>query len=149
MDYLEFEVDNALPPKSPSDGSIWINDNEVKRLIKFRKEAFKHFHRTGSFTKNIKLEIEIWTPEPQEHKMPGDLDNFIKGVCDSLFYEKSKKENEKFKLHGTFQLLENENIKPQRFEIIDDDKHIVEIWARMNYIKNEKQSHYRIRIEGS
>lgn len=146
---VEFEVLDALPPKSKSEGSIWVNDNESERVIKLRKEVFKHFHRNGPFTNDIKLEIDIWTPEPEGHEKPGDLDNFIKGVCDSLYRPKSSLLNPNFPLHKDFELPENEYIHPENFEIINDDEYIIEIKARMNFIELGKEPHYRIRIEGS
>ncbi len=148
MEYIEFEVWDDLPPRNPSSGSIWVNDNEVDRLIQFRKAAYDCSNRKKPFIGAIKLEIEIWTPKPELHTKPGDLDNFIKGVCDSLFYEYSKQKNIEFKLHNAFELSENENIKPQNFQIIYDDEQIVEINAKMHFGEPDERQHYRIRIEG-
>lgn len=149
METLEFEVKDALPPKYRSDKSIWVDKEEAKQVIRLRKEALKYFNGKKPFVKGIKLEIEIWTPKPEGHEKPGDLDNFIKGICDSLYPPLSSLNNPNFPIHETFKLPENRDIHPMFFMIIIDDEQIKEIWARMNYIEPEGSKHYRIRIEGS
>lgn len=147
METLEFEVHGALPPKLPSKGSIWTDDTEAKRVIKLRQEAYKHFKGKKPLLSEIKLDIDIYTQRPEFHKKKGDLDNFIKGICDSLYNPLSSLSNPNFLIHEDFKRPENKNIRPIIFSIITDDFDIIEINARMNFIESD-EPHYRIRIEG-
>lgn len=145
MQKMEFEVRDSLPPKNVKPRSMWNSETEIPCIIELRKKALEAFEGKSVLSKNIKLGIEIHIPA--SYNKPGDLDNFIKGVCDSLYVPKVSLGNPNFPIHESFDLEENEDIHPSTFEIIEDDEQIVEIHATKT-IGESESLFYRIRIEG-
>ncbi|MCK4443905.1 MAG: hypothetical protein KAW09_05145 [Thermoplasmata archaeon] len=129
MRRIEFEVLNFPPPRNIGTKSMWSNPTEVPRVVALRKSAYKVFKDKDPFTESVKLRIEIRIPK--NYNMPGDLDNFIKGICDSLSRPTKALQHPDFEPHGQFELPENEHIHPERkFRVIEDDGKIVEIHAK-------------------
>lgn len=145
MESIKFEVRGSVPPRNVGTKSMWNNETEIPRLIKLRKSALKVFEGTRPFSKNIKLGIEIHIPS--NYNKPGDIDNFIKGICDSLCVPRTSLANKNFPVHEQFNLPENQDIHPRIFEVIEDDEQIVEIMATKT-IGESEDLYYRVTIDG-
>ncbi|TET90492.1 MAG: hypothetical protein E3J35_06390 [Methanomassiliicoccales archaeon] len=145
MRKVEFEVHGCVPPRNVRPPSMWNNPTEIPRVMKLRKSALSAIRGRKPFSKDIKLAIEILVP--RSHNKPGDLDNFIKGICDSLYKPVKSLENENFEPNEIFRRPENEDVHPSKFEVIDDDGQIVKIHATMAVVESEDWF-YSITVEG-
>ena len=129
----------GLPPKKGANISMW-NDKkhiEVGRVIMLREEMASKL-QDKIFKKNIQIELIIKTNEEN----PGDLDNFVSGVCDALMkahgnaHLSKKFENKKFKI-----------IDPRKVKFIEDDSEITKIEATIEKTDQNKD-YYTLRISG-
>ena len=145
MESVEFEVRESVPPRNVGAKSMWNNETEIPRVIELRRSAMEAFQGRRVLSENIKLGIEIHIPK--SYNKPGDLDNFIKGICDSLYVPKVSLENPNFPIHEYFDLPENQDVNPRTFEIIKDDEQIVEIHAK-KIVGDEEELFYSVKIEG-
>lgn len=144
MRCVEFVVRDEVPPRNVGKKSMWRHETETPRVIEFRRSAREAFGDREPLSRNIRLTIEIRIPA--DYNEPGDLDNFIKGICDGLRKPKEALINPNFRFHETFNLPENRDIHPERFEVIKDDRDIVEIHATMS--KESEDLNYKVTIEG-
>ena len=134
MDRIEFEVRGEVPPRNVRQPSMWNNPTEIPRVMKLRKSALGAIRGRRPLTGDVRLTIEIHVPE--SHNEPGDLDNFIKGICDSLSKPVKSLDNENFEPDEIFNSPENREIHPDTFEIIGDDGQIAEIHATMDVVNS-------------
>ena len=142
METLEFEVRGIVPPRNVKRPSMWNNKKEIPRIIALRKMAYECFKGREPFIGKIKLDIEIHIP--QSYNEPGDLDNFIKGICDALSRAIGPLQKEANEMYSK---LENIDFHPKKFWVIWDDRQFNEINARL--IREEADDfYYKIRIEG-
>ena len=124
-----FNVEGIVPPRNVrTNNSLWNNKTEVPRLIELRKKAFDAFYGDVSLSKNITLSVNIHLPHT--YNKPGDLDNFIKGICDGLMRCQNHPQLE---LHETFEKKEYVKIHPKSFAVINDDEQIVKITATKSF----------------
>jgi Holliday junction resolvase RusA-like endonuclease len=146
MRKIEFVVRGSPPPRNVGKKSMWNHKTESPRVIALRRGVPAKYRRRKPLEQNIKLTIRIQIPE--KHIKPGDLDNSIKGICDSLSIpEKALEQKKSFKVHEDFELYENRAIHPERFRLIKDDGEIVKIVATKKLMKS-KQWKYKVIIEG-
>jgi Holliday junction resolvase RusA-like endonuclease len=144
MERVEFEVHGEVPPRNVRRPSMWRHKTETPRVIKLRRSALKAFGNRQPLSRRIKLTVEIHIP--RNHNAPGDLDNYLKGICDSLSIPKEALDDPTFSVHESFNMLENTDIYPGRFSVIENDRDIVEICARMS--KESDELFYKVTIEG-
>ena len=146
MRRVEFKVVDSPPPRNVRKKSMWNHKTESPRIIALRRSVPAKYRRRKPLKKNIKLTIQIQIPE--KHNKPGDLDNSIKGICDSLSIPgKALKQKKTFKIHEDFKLHRNRAIHPKKFQLIVDDREIVKIVASKRLVKSE-QWKYKVIIEG-
>lgn len=145
MTNIEFEVRGEVPPRNVRQPSMWRHKTETPRVIELRRSALKAIGSRQPLSRDIKLTVEIHIP--RDHNVPGDLDNYLKGICDSLSIPREALDDPGFSLDESFNLPENMDIHPERFEVIKDDRDIVEIHAMMS--KESEELHYRVTIEGA
>jgi Holliday junction resolvase RusA-like endonuclease len=139
-----FKVESIVPPRNVrTNNSMWNNKTEVPRLIELRKKALDAFNGDPSLFKNITLSVSIYLP--RTYNKPGDLDNFIKGICDGLMRCPN---HPQLKLHETFEKKEYAKIHPKSFAVIDDDEQILKITAE-KYFEDIRVPFYEITLEGS
>lgn len=138
----EFKVEGIVPPKNVKVKSMWNDSTEVPRLIEFRKNAYDALERSLPLSKDIVLSIKIHLPR----NSTGDLDNFIKGICDGLSVIKST-DNPNYEIHPDFDKREYENIHPKTFAMIEDDGEIIEITAT-KAVEDIEEPFYKITVEG-
>jgi hypothetical protein len=138
-----FKVED-IPPKNVKPKSMWNNPTEVPRLIKLRKEAYAALNGSLPLFEDIALFIKIHLP--RNHNKPGDLDNYIKGICDGLSTIKSA-DNPNYEIHPDFKELNHKNIHPETFAIIEDDGEIIKITAT-KAVEDIKEPFYEVVIEG-
>jgi len=138
----EFKVEGTVPPKNVKVKSMWNDSTEVQRLIEFRKKAYDALDGSLPLSKDIVLSIEIHLPR----NSTGDLDNFIKGICDGLSVIKST-DNPNYEIHPDFDKREYENIHPKTFAMIEDDGEIIEITAT-KAVEDIEEPFYEITVEG-
>jgi Holliday junction resolvase RusA-like endonuclease len=93
-------------------------------------------------SEDIALSIKIHLP--RNYNKPGDLDNFIKGICDGLM---KCPNHPKLKLDETFEKTEHENIHPKTFAMIEDDEKIIKITAT-KAVEDVEKPFYEVVIEG-
>lgn len=142
MRIVEFEVKGYIPPRNAGDGSMWTDDTEMSRLLELRREAFEAFGNNPPLGGEIKLEIDVRIPEG--HNKPGDLDNFVKGICDGL---SAPQKHPDFNLPEVFGTAKNIDFHPDRFRVIEDDNLIFEIHATKKFVDSEEWI-YSVRLEG-
>ena len=138
----EFKVEGIVPPKNVKVKSMWNDSTEVPRLIEFRKKAYDALDGSLPLSKDIVLSIKIHLPR----NSTGDLDNFIKGICDGLSVIKST-DNPNYEIHPDFDKREYENIHPKTFAMIEDDGEIIEITAT-KAVEDIEEPFYEITVEG-
>ena len=137
----KFEVNGIVPPRNVKGKSMWNNDTEVPRTIELRKKAYEAFDGSTLF-EAITLVIEIYLP--RNYNKPGDLDNFIKGICDGLM---KCPDHPQLKLHEKFEKDENAEIHPKSIAKIEDDGKIVKIAATIS-LEDIEEPFYEIMLEG-
>ena len=136
-----FKVED-IPPKNVKPKSMWNNPNEVSHLIEFRKKAYDVLNESLPLSKDITLSIRIHLPRNYNNR--GDLDNFIKGICDGLM---KCPNHPKLKLDETFEKPEHKNIHPRKFAMIKDDGAIIKITAA-KAVEDIEEPFYEITVEG-
>lgn len=143
---MEFEVENCPPPKFRTGERLWNDDKETKNVMRLREKAFEVYQNKLSMSGDVKLTIEISIPEKHrnDHLKAGDLDNFIKGICDSI--SKRLPADDTFNLHDDYSADEYKHLWLGRFGVIEDDEQIIEIHAKKEFGVSEVWF-YRIRIE--
>jgi Holliday junction resolvase RusA-like endonuclease len=139
----EFKVEGIVPPRNVKSKSMWNDPTEVPRLIEFRKNAYDALNESLPLTEGITLSIKIHLP--RDYNKPGDLDNFIKGICDGLM---KCPNHPKLKLDETFEKTEHAKIYPKTFAMIEDDEKIVKITATKTVDEDIEEPFYEITIEG-
>ena len=139
-----FKVDD-IPPKNVKPKSMWNDSTEVSHLIEFRKKAYDVLNESLPLSKNITLSIRIHLP--RNYNNPGDLDNFIKGICDGLSMIKSA-DNPNCEIHPDFENPDHRNIHPKSFAMIEDDREIIKITATKTVDEDIEEPFYEITIEG-
>ena len=142
----EFKVEGRVPPRNVrrKSKSMWNNQTEVRRLIKLRKGAYAALNGSAPLSGDIALSIRIHLP--RNYNKPGDLDNFIKGICDGLSTIKSA-DNPNYEIHSDFKELNHKNIHPETFAIIEDDGEIIKITAT-KAVEDIEKPFYEVVIEG-
>jgi len=138
----KFEVNGIVPPRNVKGKSMWNNDTEVPRTIELRKKAYEALNGSLPLSEEITLDIKIYLP--RDYNKPGDLDNFIKGICDGLM---KCPDHPQLKLHDTFEYPEHEKIYPKSFAMIEDDEKIVKITATKT-VEDIEEPFYEVVIEG-
>lgn len=143
---MEFEVENCPPPKFKIGERLWNDDRETEHVMKLREKAYAAYQQKPSMSGDVKLSIEIFIPKKHrnDHLKAGDLDNFIKGICDSI--SRRSPADDTFNLHDDYSTDDHKHLWPGNFGIIEDDEQIVEILARKKYVDSEVWS-YKIVIE--
>lgn len=139
-----FTVEGIVPPRNVKGQSMWNDPTEVPRLIEFRKKAYDALDESLPLSEGIALSIKIHIP--QGYNKPGDLDNFIKGICDGLSVIKST-DNPNYGIHPDFEKHEHKNIHPETFAMIKDDGEIVRITATKT-AEDIEEPFYEVVIEG-
>ena len=139
----EFNV-KGIAPRNVKGKSMWNNLTEVPRLIEFRKKAYDALNGSSPLSEDITLSIKIHLP--RNYNKPGDLDNFIKGICDGLSVIKST-DNPNYEIHPDFERFEHKNIHPETFAMIEDDEKIVKITATKT-VEDIEKPFYEVVIEG-
>jgi len=137
-----FKVERIVPPRNVKGKSMWNNDIEVPRIVELRKEAYKALDGSLPLSEEIKLDIKIYLP--RNYNKPGDLDNFIKGICDGLM---KCPDHPQLKLHQEFEKDENAEASPKSFAMIKDDEKIVKITAIKSF-EDIEEPFYEIILEG-
>jgi Holliday junction resolvase RusA-like endonuclease len=138
-----FKVDD-IPPKNVKPKSMWNDSTEVPHLIEFRKKAYDVLNESLPLSEDIALSIKIYLP--RNYNKPGDLDNFIKGICDGLSTIKSV-DNPNYEIHPDFKKVNHKNIHPETFAMIEDDEKIVKITAA-KAVEDIEEPFYEITVEG-
>ncbi|RZB28816.1 MAG: hypothetical protein AEth_01818 [Candidatus Argoarchaeum ethanivorans] len=140
----KFKVEGLVPPRNirRKSKSMWNNPTEVPRLIKLRKEARDALNRAQPLSRDIVLSIKIHLP--RDYNKPGDLDNFVKGICDGLM---KCPNHPMLKLDETFEKIEHKKIHPKTFAVIEDDEKIVKITATKAF-EDIEEPFYEIAVEG-
>ena len=140
----KFKVKGLVPPRNirRKSKSMWNNPTEVPRLIKLRKEAYDALNRAPLLSEDIALSIKIHLPG--NYNKPGDLDNFIKGICDGVM---KCPNHPMLKLDETFEKTEHERIYPKTFAVIEDDEKIAKITATKAF-EDIEEPFYEITVEG-
>ncbi len=142
-----FKVEGIVPPRNVrrKSKSMWNNPTEVRRLMKLRKEACDELNGSLPLSEDIALSIKIHLP--WNYNKPGDLDNFIKGICDGLM---KCPNHPKLKLDETFEKPEHAKIHPKTFAMIEDDEKIIKITATkaIEDIEDIEEPFYEITVEG-
>ncbi|CAD6490738.1 MAG: hypothetical protein LAKADJCE_00012 [Candidatus Argoarchaeum ethanivorans] len=140
----KFKVEGLVPPRNTrgKNKSMWNDPTEVPRLIKLRKEARDALKGTQPLSRDIVLSIEIHLPVG--YNKPGDLDNFVKGICDGLM---KCPDDPMLKLDETFEKIEHKKIHPETFAVIEDDEKIVKITATKAF-EDIEEPFYEIAVEG-
>jgi len=140
----EFKVEGIVPPRNVrrKSKSMWNNLTEVRRLIELRKEAYAALNGASPLSEDIALSIRIHLP--RNYNKPGDLDNFIKGICDGLM---KCPNHPKLKLDETFEEPEHAKIHPETFAMIEDDEKIIKITAA-KAVEDIEEPFYEITVEG-
>ena len=95
-----FQVKGIVPPRNVRSKSVWNNQTEVLRLIELRQKAFDALNGDAPLSESIELFVDIHLP--RTYNKPGDLDNFIKGICDGLMRCPN---HPQLKLHETFEKI--------------------------------------------
>ncbi len=139
----KFKVE-GIPPKNVKDKSMWNDPTEVHSLIEFRKKACAALDGSLPLSEEIALSIKIHLP--QKHNKPGDLDNFIKGICDGLSVIKST-DNPNYVIHPDFENSEHAKIHPKSFAMIKDDGAIIKITAK-KAVEDIEEPFYEVKIKG-
>ena len=139
-----FKVEGIVPPRNVrrKSKSMWNNPTEVLRLIKLRKEAYAALNGSSPLFEDIALSIKIHLP--RNHNKPGDLDNYIKGICDGLM---KCPNHPKLKLDEDFKEPEHAKIHPETFAMIEDDGEIIKITATKTVDEDIEEPFYEITIE--
>ena len=142
-----FKVEGRVPPRNVrrKSKSMWNNPTEVLRLIKLRKEAYAALNGSSPLSEEIALSIRIHLP--RNYNNPGDLDNYIKGICDGLSTIKSA-DNPNYEIHPDFKELNHKNIHPETFAMIKDDGEIIKIIATKTVDEDIEEPFYEITVEG-
>ena len=140
----EFKVEGIVPPRNVKVKSMWNDPTEVPRLIEFRKNAYAALNGSSPLSGDIALSIKIHLP--RNYNKPGDLDNFIKGICDGLSVIKST-ENPNYGIHPDFENPVHAKIHPKSFAMIEDDGEIIEITAT-KAVEDIEEPFYEITVEG-
>lgn len=131
-----------IPPKNAKKGSMWNDPTEVLRLLKLRRKAFEALDGSELLMSNIELSVKVHLPK--DCSSAGDLDNFIKGICDGLSSYKSA-DNPNHKIDEMFDNSENIDIHPMTFAMIEDDENITKIMA-IKSLEEIKEPFYEITI---
>ena len=139
-----FKVEGLVPPRNTKNKnkSMWNDPTEVPRLIKLREEACDALNKAQPLSEDIALSIKIHLP--LNYNELGDLDNFIKGICDGLM---KCPNHPTLKLHETFEKTEHKKIYPETFAVIEDDREIVKITATKAF-EDIEEPFYEITVEG-
>ncbi|MDY6964426.1 MAG: hypothetical protein SVM80_00440 [Halobacteriota archaeon] len=116
----------GTPPKNARKGSMWNDSTEAFNLIELRKRAFEALGDSELLSENIELSVKVHLPK--DCNSAGDLDNFVKGICDGLSSYKSI-ENPNHKIDAMFEEPEYCDIHPKTFAMIEDDENITKITA--------------------
>lgn len=143
MRTIHFEVKGELPPKKRTK-SMWGNPMQARRLIALRKKALEAFGSRKPLTKNIRLSLLVcigpWKGAAKGVK-PGDLDNFIAGVCDGLM-----RADPRASWDPLFRCHENAAVAPCIAIAFEDDSHVTEICAKT--VVHDGDDGYRIELWG-
>ena len=139
-----FTVEDT-PPKNAKKGSMWNDPTEVPRLIKLRKKAFEALGNSQLLSESIELSLKVHLPK--DCNSSGDLDNFVKGICDGLSSYKSI-ENPNHKIDARFEGAEYNDIHPKTFAMIEDDENITKITA-IKYLEEIEEPFYEITLKGA
>lgn len=134
-----FRVENQLPPKKDGAKSMWDKPIEAKRLIVLRRNALEALGSQPPFTKGIRLTLRVGV-RSGNNQNPGDLDNFITGVCDGLMAA-----HRLAKIDPIFCKSENLTVYPSRTIAILDDSQVMKIDAEKRVGPGDW---YEIEVEG-
>ena len=139
-----FRVQGIVPPRNVKGKSMWNDSTEVPRLIEFRKKAYDALDESLPLSEDVRLSIKIHLP--RNYNNPGDLDNYIKGICDGLSTIKSA-DNPNYEIHPDFKELNHKNIHPETFAMIEDDGEIIKITAT-KAVEDIEEPFYEITVKG-
>ncbi|MDE2660162.1 MAG: hypothetical protein OXI45_08120 [Acidobacteriota bacterium] len=135
-------MNGELPPKKGAAISMWGNGTEASRLIALRKAALHALGPNRPFAQNIRLTLRVSVGRPRGGENPGDLDNFVTGVCDGLMAA-----DPRATVHPLFGKEENADVDPSKTIAIRDDQHVVEINASKT-VGPGTHCRYEVTLEG-
>ena len=121
---------------------MWGNGTEASRLIALRKAALNALGPNSPFAQNIRLTLRVQVGRPRGGENPGDLDNFVTGVCDGLMAA-----DPRATIHPLFEKQENADVDPSKTIAIRDDQHVVEINASKT-VGPGTHCRYEVTLEG-
>ncbi|MDY6930988.1 MAG: hypothetical protein SVJ22_03620 [Halobacteriota archaeon] len=134
----------GTPPKNAKKGSMWNDPNEAVNLINLRKKAFEALDGSQMLSEQIELTLDVHLP--MICNSAGDLDNFVKGICDGLSSYKSM-DNPNHKIDPLFGASEFKNIHPKQFAMIEDDVNVRKIVAK-KILEDIEEPFYEITVNG-
>ena len=134
----------GTPPKNAKKGSMWNDPIEALNLIKLRKKAFEALGASQMLSERIELSLDVHLPEVSNSA--GDLDNFVKGICDGLSSYKSM-DNPNHKIDVIFGASEFSNIHPNLFAMIEDDVNVTKIIAN-KILEDIEEPFYEVTVNG-
>jgi hypothetical protein len=138
-----FVVKGYLPPSKNEAKSLFGTPSMVDRVIKLRLAASEALHGDPPLRRDIRLALVVHVEFPNE-RASGDLDNFIRGICDSLMAANPQARDyadPKFKQRGL------EHIDLARPVAVEDDCGVLEINARKVAL-DTNSPWYEITLEG-
>ena len=133
MRRVQFTVAGHLPPKKGGVSSMWnkkASGAQKKKLIVLRDAAVAKMKARGYETPlekdiDIRLTLCVHVRRRKKGENPGDLDNFITGVCDGLTAAKTGT-----KPDLAFFDSSDDAHDPSKPIAIEDDSQVREICAR-------------------
>jgi hypothetical protein len=114
----------GLPPKKGTERSMWAEPVEIPRLIALREAAHESMGRDPPLRRAIRLLVSMRLPGGSVS--PGDLDDFVSGICDGL---QRANDAAGVDLAPRWRDLRLRDIHPGRFAAILDDRDVVFIQA--------------------
>jgi hypothetical protein len=136
---IDFTVEGQLPPKKDGTNSMWGEHGNFQRLRALRQAAEVAMKGQDPLRRNINLTLEVHCGSSDVR--PGDLDNFITGVCDGLQKASARcKPNQRWREAPS-------KIGPQRAIGFENDAEVVSISASKTFTTHGP-SWYRVVLEG-
>ena len=134
---IPFSVEGELPPKKRGEKSMWGNSTEAPRLMALREAAKQEMRNRGykePLEGNLRLTLTVYVGAQKERKSgrtgPGDLDNFITGVCDGLMAAHPNIRRRQDYWAEEFRTCEDESLLPSEPIAFEDDRYVTEICAK-------------------
>ena len=142
---IRFEV-RGLPPRKGAVSSMWnkkASRAQKHKLIALRKAALAAIEAHGDkpfLGERIRLTLYVHIECREEGENPGDLDNFVTGVCDGLVAAKEGTRPDDCFFHKR-----DDAHNPWKPIAFGDDHQIEEICAKK--VVAEGEDWYRVELE--